>query len=227
VPEIASCSFDAKSKPTLPSTLTEAPIASIPTWTMTTLERADMRASVVVMQSLIDDISSTGGRQHDRETRPSTGTRRSHVRFLGRRNATGLLCLLAACSFPRPADVEPDVACTANEPLGCEGNVATTCNATGDDTLKQECGAAGCNTAAGRCNECAPDSSSCVGANEIDHCGPDGLLVGREECSAGCISAPTPHCAYLEPRYRPGRLRCARGESRLHGHKYCEFRYRA
>jgi hypothetical protein len=134
-----------------------------------------------------------------------------------------LLWLLAACDFPRPRDVPgpdadvaddagldapPDIgvisSCPANEFIACEANVARTCNATGDGTLTQDCGVAGCNADAKRCNQCVPNTDSCsISANELDHCGADGLRGIPEVCLLGCKTTPAAHCAYLEPRYLP------------------------
>jgi hypothetical protein len=118
--------------------------------------------------------------------------------------APSLLCLIAACGFPRPADVPEPISCTANEFIGCDGNSAQTCNETGDGAVKQECGVAGCNADAKRCNQCVPSSDSCgTASNEIDHCGADGLPAGQDTCALACVASPKAHCAYLEPRYLP------------------------
>jgi hypothetical protein len=109
---------------------------------------------------------------------------------------------LAACSFPRPADVEPP--CSPNEFIACEGSSARTCNATGDGSTMEDCGAPGCNADARRCNQCVPNTDSCGATEtEIAHCGPDGLPGGQGTCELGCIEEPTSHCEYLEPRYLP------------------------
>jgi hypothetical protein len=50
---------------------------------------------------------------------------------------------------------------------------------------------------------CVPNRSSCVSTNEVEHCGPDGLPASTEACAAACVTEPTPHCGYLEPRYLP------------------------
>jgi hypothetical protein len=113
----------------------------------------------------------------------------------------GVLWLLTACSFPKPADVP---SCTANEFVGCDGNVAQTCDQTGDGVVVTDCGAAGCNADAKRCNQCAPSTDSCGSEpNAIELCGADGMRAGTDTCSLGCIASPMGHCAYLEPRYLP------------------------
>ncbi len=115
-----------------------------------------------------------------------------------------IFCLAAACGFPRPADVPEPGACIANEFVACEGSTLQTCNAAGDATTTQDCSAAGCNAGAKRCNQCTPNSDSCgTRMNEIDHCGSDGLPASPETCQLGCVATPSPHCAYLEPRYLP------------------------
>lgn len=124
--------------------------------------------------------------------------------YMHRTAMVATFCLAAACGFPRPADVPDPGACTANEFVACEGNIVRTCNATGDGTTTQDCGAAGCNADAKRCNQCVPNSDSCgAGPNEIDHCGPDGLPAGQDTCQLACMTTPSAHCAYLEPRYLP------------------------
>lgn len=137
------------------------------------------------------------------------------------------ICFATACDFPRPTDV-PGVAvdaatdvtvdaaadapldvsvavsCTANEFIACDANGARICNATGDGTTTQDCGSSGCNPDARRCNQCLPNTDSCsMSVNKIDHCGSDGLLIGQDTCSIGCIATPVAHCAYIEPRYLP------------------------
>ena len=128
-----------------------------------------------------------------------------NVRHMSRAAAVATLCLAAAYGFPRPADVPEDVpSCTANAFVACEGSVLRTCDASGDGTTTQDCGAAGCNADTQRCNQCVPNSDTCGAApNEIDHCGPDGMPAGQETCQLACTAAPSPHCAYLEPRYLP------------------------
>lgn len=116
----------------------------------------------------------------------------------------GMLWLPAACGFPRPADVPEPITCTPNEFIACDGNSAQTCNATGDGAIIEDCGVAGCNDDAKRCNRCVPSSDACgATASEIDHCGPDGLPAGQQACSLACLTTPNAHCAYLEPRYLP------------------------
>jgi len=132
-----------------------------------------------------------------------------------------LICWAIACGFPRPADVPspdadagrdaaldapPDMglvsSCTADEFIACEANSARLCNSTGDGTISRDCGFAGCNADAKRCNQCAPSSDACsTVANELDHCGSDGLPAGHEACLLACNNTPAAHCAYLEPRY--------------------------
>ena len=115
-----------------------------------------------------------------------------------------LFCSTAACSFPRPADVPEPISCTANEFFECDGNGLQTCNGTGDGAVTQDCGVAGCNAAAKRCNQCVPSTDSCgAGTSAIDHCGPDGLPASQDGCALGCVAIPKAHCSFLEPRYLP------------------------
>ena len=115
-----------------------------------------------------------------------------------------LLWSTAACSFPRPADVPEPISCTANDFIGCDGSRAQTCNATGDGAVNLDCGVAGCNVEAKRCNQCVPKSDSCgPGTNAISHCDSNGLPTVDETCALACVDASPDHCAYLEPRYLP------------------------
>jgi hypothetical protein len=117
---------------------------------------------------------------------------------------TSVLWLATACGFPRPADVPEPITCTPNEFLKCDGRSLLTCNASGDAADSQDCGVAGCNADASRCNQCVPKSDSCgANPNEIDHCGADGLPAGKDNCALACTSLPSTHCSYLEPRYLP------------------------
>jgi hypothetical protein len=52
-----------------------------------------------------------------------------------------------------------------------------------------DCGAAGCNTGAQRCNECVPDTVSCNNG-VLETCDADGLLVAQDTCSAGSEASP-------------------------------------
>src|SRR5262245_22500571 len=105
-------------------------------------------------------------------------------------------------SLDAAPDIGIPVSCTPNEFIACEANSARLCNATGDSTVTQDCGAAGCNADARRCNQCVPNAASCsTTGNALDHCGSDGLPGGQEACALGCVAGTAAHCAYLEPRY--------------------------
>jgi hypothetical protein len=113
-----------------------------------------------------------------------------------------LLWVIAGCGSVKNQPEADAFTCTANEFLSCDGTVARSCNGAGEGTTTQDCGAAGCNADAKRCNQCAPNTASC-GNNALDHCGPDGMPASQDTCAIGCVDAPAAHCAYLEPRYLP------------------------
>jgi hypothetical protein len=97
-------------------------------------------------------------------------------------------------------DAPPVTTCTPNEFVDCVGNVKRTCNGAGTGSVDEDCGAAGCNMTAKRCNVCMPSSLSCS-SNAVEHCTADGLNGPSDTCSLSCVSAPAPHCAYIQPNY--------------------------
>lgn len=111
--------------------------------------------------------------------------------------AAGLLAAGCGAVQDPPPPIE---SCAPDQFLQCDGTVAQICNADGDRAIDLECGPPGCNEEAGRCNECVPDTVTC-GPHTVNHCDADGLPAGFELCRSGCIGAPEPHCAYLEPSY--------------------------
>src|SRR5262245_2353881 len=88
-----------------------------------------------------------------------------------------------------PIDPPPIESCAPGAFVGCDGDLAQVCNAAGDGAVETDCGAAGCNEGAGRCNLCAPGALVC-GAGTVDRCGPDGTPAAIESCPAGCAGAP-------------------------------------
>lgn len=100
---------------------------------------------------------------------------------------------------------EPDtciaVDCEPGTFVACRGDEAITCRASGADYDVVSC-PLGCDDAFG-CIEtaCAVGSTRC-GEGTLERCNDAGEYVS-EACTAGCIDAPEPHCAYLEPQYLP------------------------
>ncbi len=109
------------------------------------------------------------------------------------------LLLVVGCGEVKD-DLPPIESCTPNEFVRCNGTVAEVCNAAGDGATEMECGVAGCNEGAARCNTCVPDGATC-GADTVERCGADGLPAASEACPAGCTEAPAAHCSYLQPSY--------------------------
>jgi hypothetical protein len=100
-------------------------------------------------------------------------------------------------------DAAQDAACTADAFIGCDdASTARFCNSSGVGTRTQNCFAAGCNAAFGRCNVCSPGSTSC-GSGLVQHCDQFGMPAADEPCPSSCASAPVAHCAYLQPTYLP------------------------
>lgn len=97
--------------------------------------------------------------------------------------------------------------CTAGEFLTCVGTQTQVCNQTGDGADLTECGAPGCNAAAGRCNTCAPSELAC-GGDELQSCSADGTTVTTvETCALGCapgnVLGDAARCRTLAPVWIP------------------------
>jgi hypothetical protein len=92
--------------------------------------------------------------------------------------------------------------CASDGFVDCVENLLRTCESSALATT--DCGAAGCNDAAQRCNECVPDTISCDGGSLVT-CDADGLIAAEEACAAGCVNSVTQgdHCAYLSPKFLP------------------------
>src|SRR5438105_7785333 len=85
----------------------------------------------------------------------------THVRFV-----LAVLCIVvvAACGFPRPADVVDDggvgsdaAFCVANQVLRCTGNDLVRCNADGTGEMSATC-ALGCQASGPRCLDVSPSN---------------------------------------------------------------------
>jgi hypothetical protein len=92
------------------------------------------------------------------------------------------------------------VSCTPGEFAACDGDTELACNTAGDNYTANAC-PFGCSATSNGCNQCSANQVACVG-NDVHRCDASGMET-VETCSQGCIDAPTPHCAYLEPRYLP------------------------
>jgi hypothetical protein len=80
------------------------------------------------------------------------------------------------------------------------------CNADSNGVSTESCGAPGCNTDAGRCNACTPDTVSCsADMTALEQCGADGLVAQSDACAAGCIAGTSgdARCGYIEPVWLP------------------------
>lgn len=92
------------------------------------------------------------------------------------------------------------VSCMPNEFAACDGDNAITCNATGNNYDVMSC-PTGCSADTNGCKPCPANTTTC-GSGELDVCDANGVSH-PQACAAGCLEAPTPHCAYLQPRYVP------------------------
>lgn len=92
------------------------------------------------------------------------------------------------------------VSCTAGEFAACDGDQALACNSSGDNYTATAC-PFGCSDASNGCNQCSANQVACVGG-DLHRCDASGMET-VETCTQGCMDTPTPHCAYLEPRYVP------------------------
>lgn len=98
--------------------------------------------------------------------------------------------------------------CTPGEFHDCTGSAARTCNAAGNGFDAEDCGAAGCNTNAGRCNACVADTIGCsADSGAVVQCGSDGAIVQTAACAAGCVAGTQPsdaaRCKHIQPMWLP------------------------
>src|SRR5438093_548815 len=89
---------------------------------------------------------------------------------------------IAACGFPRPADV---IACTPGEFSECRGDTELTCSSTGANYEAIQC-AHGCDPAAGGCRTCEPNQTVCVNG-KAQTCDAMGAVTSSEVCALGCF----------------------------------------
>lgn len=104
---------------------------------------------------------------------------------------------------PIEEPTEPGETCEPGAFLGCEGDAARTCGATGTTIISQNCGASGCNDTAQRCNECVPNAATCAG-DDVQTCNADGLVASTETCKLGCSTdGGAAHCTHIVPQFLP------------------------
>jgi hypothetical protein len=130
----------------------------------------------------------------------------------GTKKNPALVCSNGQCTDPKfpfcdvSGAVEGDpntciaVSCTPGEFAACDGSNAISCNSAGTNYDVTSC-ATGCSADTNGCKPCPANTTTC-GSNELDVCDANGVLH-PQACAAGCVESPTPHCAYLEPRYVP------------------------
>jgi hypothetical protein len=87
------------------------------------------------------------------------------------------------------------MACTPDEASACDGAQLLLCAADGSAIVSRDCGGAGCNGAAKRCNSCRPNALSCSGSKLL-RCDAEGGANTEELCPMGCIAT------------RPGEAAC-------------------
>ncbi len=93
------------------------------------------------------------------------------------------------------------VDCTTGDVAGCRGDSAIVCNAGGNDYDLSHCDH-GCDPVEGcRSVSCVPSTTKC-GDRVVETCSATGALT-TQACDLGCVDAPSPHCAYIEPKYLP------------------------
>ena len=98
--------------------------------------------------------------------------------------------------------------CTAGEFIGCtDVSTAARCNANGDGTIAESCGAPGCSAAAAGCNGCVANAFTCSDASTLAQCSADSTMTSMvDSCALGCVDAAggkAAHCRYLSPVHLP------------------------
>lgn len=142
----------------------------------------------------------------------------------GTKKNPALVCSNGQCTDPKfpfcdvDGAVEGDpntcvaVSCSPGEFEACDGSSAITCNSAGSSYDVTSC-PTGCSVDANGCKPCPANTTTC-GTNELDVCDADGVLH-PQACAAGCVESPTPHCAYITPRYVPDACDAPAGEPML------------
>lgn len=123
-----------------------------------------------------------------------------------------LMCPGGQCSDPRFPYCDVDgtvggtpnaclaVSCTAGGFIACDQDNAIVCSASGSNYESTSC-PTGCSADTNGCKPCSANTTTC-GSGELDVCDGSGMLH-PQQCAAGCVDTPAPHCAYIEPRYVP------------------------
>ncbi len=93
------------------------------------------------------------------------------------------------------------VDCEPGAFVACRGDEAITCRASGADYDVVSC-PLGCDDSSGCIETACEVGTTRCGAGTLERCNELGEYVS-EACPAGCVEAPEPHCAYLEPQYLP------------------------
>ena len=89
--------------------------------------------------------------------------------------------------IPPSRGVSDAAVCAPQGDGACDGGQLLTCAADSGAMLTQDCGAAGCNADAKRCNVCRPGALSCSDGKLI-RCAADGSASSEEVCAMGCIA---------------------------------------
>src|ERR1051325_681010 len=107
-------------------------------------------------------------------------------------SSTSLALSIAACGFPRPADVVPG---TPGDFSECRGGAELTCNnvGTGYDTV--QC-ARGCDPNIG-CRLCDANQTVCING-KVQTCDATGAVASSEVCPLGCFQ-DQPRCREIDP----------------------------
>ncbi len=93
------------------------------------------------------------------------------------------------------------VDCTSGDVAGCRGDSAIVCNAGGDNYDLSHCDH-GCDPVEGcKSVSCVPNTTKC-GDRVVETCSANGVLT-TQACDVACVDAPSPHCAYISPKYLP------------------------
>lgn len=93
------------------------------------------------------------------------------------------------------------VDCTPGSVAGCRGDNEIVCNDTGNNYDISHCDH-GCDATEGcKAVSCVPNTTKC-GQRVVETCSATGVLT-TQACDVGCFEMPTPHCAYIEPKYLP------------------------
>lgn len=88
------------------------------------------------------------------------------------------------------------VECTPMQFESCRGDLALTCNTTGNDYDQIQC-ELGCDTASGGCRLCEPNQTTCTNGT-VATCDSNGMIVASNPCPLGCFE-DEPRCRDIDP----------------------------